>query len=106
MIKSLTSEERGGDTLSVERATGRTAINSVSRVEVEENNPVRSVVRIDGQIAGVAVTQRLLLYRGLKRIDLENVVDWHQGRFNPLIPLSAVDQSLDASNRRQITRNS
>jgi alpha-mannosidase len=80
-LEIAASEERGGDTLSNERPTGRAAINAVSRVEVEENNPVRCVVRIDGQIAGVSVTQRLSLYRGLKRIDLENVVDWQQGRF-------------------------
>jgi alpha-mannosidase len=80
-LEIVASEERGGDTLSNERPTGRAAINSVSRVEIEENNPVRCVVRIDGQIAGVAVTQRLSLHRGLKRIDLENVVDWQQGRF-------------------------
>ena len=80
-LEIVASEERGGDTLSVERPSGRTAINSVSRVEVEENNAVRCVVRIDGQIAGVHVTQRLSLYRGLKRIDLENAVDWQQGRF-------------------------
>lgn len=61
------SEERGGDTLSTETATGRAAIYSVNRVGVEENNPVRTVVRMEGEVAGVRVVQRLLLYRGLKR---------------------------------------
>jgi alpha-mannosidase len=75
------AEERGGDTLSVERTTGRTLANVVSRMEVEENNPVRTVMRIEGEIAGIPVTQRLSLHAGLKRIDLENTVDWKQGRF-------------------------
>ena len=38
-VEIAASEERGGDTLSNERPTGRTAITSVSRVEVEEDNP-------------------------------------------------------------------
>ena len=51
------------------------------QVELEENNPVRAVVRIDGDLAGVAITQRVFLHRGVKRIDLENTVDWRQNKF-------------------------
>jgi alpha-mannosidase len=80
-LEIVASEERGGDTLSIERTTGRTVINSVNRVEIEENNPVRTVLRIDGDIAAIPITQRLSLYRALKRIELENIVDWRQGRF-------------------------
>jgi alpha-mannosidase len=80
-LKLAGVEERGGDTLSVSRETGRAVINSVGRVEVEENNAVRAVLRIDGELAGIPVTQRLLLPGGLKKIDLENTVDWRQGRF-------------------------
>ncbi len=83
-VEVVGTEERGGDTLSVERPTGRTLVNAVRRVEVEENSPVRTVVRIDGGIADVPVTQRLTLYQGFKRIDLENVVEWSQGRFMKL----------------------
>ena len=74
------SEERGGNSLSLEVPSGRTAINTVSRVEIEENNPVRTVARIHGDIGGVPVIQRLFLYRGVKRVDLENTVDWKPGR--------------------------
>lgn len=80
-LEIVGSEERGGDTLSVERETGRVVINSVIQVEVEKNNPVRTVMRIDGDLAGIPVTQRLTLYGGLKRVDLENTVEWRQGRF-------------------------
>lgn len=71
------SEERGGDTLSKEYVTGRKVINTVGRIEVEENNPVRTVVRIPGDLGGIPVLQRVTLYRGLKRVDLENTVDWN-----------------------------
>ena len=80
-LEIAASEERGGNTLSVEPQTGRTIVNVISSVEIEENNPVRTVVRISGDIAGVPITQRLTLYQGLKRIDLENSVDWKPGRF-------------------------
>jgi alpha-mannosidase len=71
------SEERGGDTLSKEYVTGRRVINTVGGVEVEENNPVRAVIRIAGDLGGIPVMQRVFLYRGLKRVDLENTVDWN-----------------------------
>jgi alpha-mannosidase len=74
------SEERGGDTLSKEYVSGRSVINTVGRIEVEENNPVRTVVRIRGDLGGVPVLQRVFLYRGLKRVDLENTVDWKGGK--------------------------
>ena len=80
-VETVATEDRGGDTLSNEQATGRIAIRTVNRVTVEENNPVRAVVKIDGEIAGVSVVQRLSLYGGLKKIDLENTVDWKQDRF-------------------------
>jgi alpha-mannosidase len=80
-LEIAASEERGGNTLSVEPQTGRTIVNVIASVEIEENNPVRTVVRIAGDIAGIPITQRLTLYQALKRIDLENSVDWKPGRF-------------------------
>lgn len=75
------AEQRGGDTLSIERPSGRTLIHTITRVATEENNAVRTVIRIEGQIAGVPVTQRLTLFGGLKKIEFENTVDWSQDRF-------------------------
>jgi alpha-mannosidase len=80
-IEISAAEERGGNTLSNEPQTGRTIINLVSAIEVEESSPVRAVVRITGDVAGLPVVQRMALYRGWKRIDLENTVDWKPGRF-------------------------
>jgi alpha-mannosidase len=71
------SEERGGDTLSKEYVTGRKVINAVGLIEVEENNPVRTAVRIPGDLGGIPVVQRIFQYRGLKRVELENTVDWN-----------------------------
>jgi alpha-mannosidase len=78
-IEIVGAEERGGDSLSVEPLTGRTLIFTVHRVELEENNPVRAVLRIDGGLGGVPITQRLRLYGAVKRIDLENTIDWKPG---------------------------
>jgi alpha-mannosidase len=74
------SEERGGDTLSKEYVSGRTVINTVGRIVVDESDPVRTVVRIPGDLGGVPVMQRVFLYRGLKRVDLVNTVDWKGGK--------------------------
>ena len=90
-VEMVATEDRGGDSLSNEQKSGRIAISTVNRVTVEENNPVRAVVRIDGQLAGVAVAQRLLLYRGVKKIDLENTVDWKQNRFMKIEQLFPYD---------------
>jgi alpha-mannosidase len=79
-MEIVASEERGGNSLSQEVVSGRTIVNTVNRVEIEENNPVRTVVRIEGSLGGVPLTQRLVLYRGAKRVDLENTVDWKPGR--------------------------
>jgi alpha-mannosidase len=79
-IEIAASEERGGDDLSLIPPTGRTIVNLISSVELEENGPVQTVMRITGDIAGVPVVQRVTLYQGLKRVDLEDRVDWKPGR--------------------------
>jgi len=90
-MEVVATEMRGGDSLSKEPKSGRILPNTVSRAEVEENNPVRTVVRIDGDLAGVAITQRLFLHRGVKRIDLENTVDWKQNKFMKIEQLFPYD---------------
>lgn len=79
-IEIAAAEERGGDDQNIMLPTGRTIINLVDRVELEENSPVRAVLRIAENVGGVAVLQRLILYRGIKKIDLENTIDWKPGR--------------------------
>ncbi|HEY5913117.1 MAG TPA: glycosyl hydrolase-related protein, partial [Verrucomicrobiae bacterium] len=80
-LEMVAVEVRGGDTLSKIPRSGRVLLNTVSQVEIEENNPVRTIVRLKCDLAGVPITQRLSLYRGLKRIDLENTVDWHANKY-------------------------
>src|SRR5271157_493164 len=79
-IEIAASEERGGDDLSIIPPTGRTIVNVISGVELDVNGPVQTVVRITGDVAGVPIVQRLTLYQGLKRVDVENRVDWKPGR--------------------------
>jgi len=79
-IEIAASEERGGDDLSIIPPTGRTIVNVIRSVELDENGPVQTVMRITGDIAGVPIVQRLTLFQGLKRVDIEDRVDWKPGR--------------------------
>jgi hypothetical protein len=86
------SEERGGNPLFLEPRTGRTVVNVIHAVDLEEANPVRTVMRIEGSIADIPVTQRVTLYRGLKRVDLEDAVDWKPGRFMKIEQVVPLEQ--------------
>jgi alpha-mannosidase len=85
-------EERGGNYIGIEPLSGRTIFNSISQVEVEEDNAVRAVMKITGQIADIPIIQRLILYRGLKRLDLENTLTWKGPRFIRLQQLFPIMQ--------------
>lgn len=74
-------EERGGNNPNPEELTGRTIFNSVNSTGIEEQNAVRTVFKIEGQIADIPVIQRLILYRSLKRLDIENTIDWKERRY-------------------------
>ncbi len=74
-------EERGGNYIGIEPLSGRTIPNLVNSVELEENNPIRAVVRITGQIADIPIVQRLMLYRGMNRVEIENTIEWRATRF-------------------------
>lgn len=91
-IEIAASEERGGNSLSVEPRTGRTIINVISSVEIQEDNAVRTVIKISGDVAGVPVVQRLTIYGGVKRIDLENTVDWKPRRFMKIEQVFPLEQ--------------
>ena len=79
-VEVAASEERGGDDLSVVAPTGRAIVDVMDSVELEENGPVRTVMRITGELAGMRLIQRVALYRGVKKLDLENSLDWVPGR--------------------------
>ncbi len=74
-------EERGGNNPSPEELTGRTIYNSISWTGVEEQNAVKTVFKIEGQIADIPIVQRLVLYKDLKRLDIENTMDWKERRY-------------------------
>ncbi len=79
-IEIAASEERGGNDINTIPPTGRTIVNVISAVELEENGPVQTVIRITGDVGGTPIVQRLTFYQGLKRVDLEDRVDWKPGR--------------------------
>ena len=78
-IEIAAAEERGGDDQNIILTTGRTLIHVIDSIDLDENSPVRTVLRITGNIAGVPIVQRLTLYRGIKKIDVENTIDWKPG---------------------------
>ena len=65
---------------------------TVNETVLEENNPVRTVLKISGSIADVSVIQRLILYQNLKRFDLEDSVEWKGPRFIRIEQLFPVEQ--------------
>jgi alpha-mannosidase len=79
-IEIAATEERGGDDQNIILPSGRTIINVIDSVELEENGPSRTVLRINGNVGGIPVIQRLSLYRGIKKIDVENTIAWKPGR--------------------------
>jgi hypothetical protein len=80
-MEIVAAEECGGNYIGIEPLSGRTIPNLINSVELEENNPIRAVVRIKGQIADIPVIQRLLLYRGLNRLEIEHIIEWRGPRF-------------------------
>jgi alpha-mannosidase len=89
-IEIAATEEHGGDDQNVILASGRTVIDVIDAVEIEENGPVRTVLRIQGNVAGIPVVQRISLYRDIKKIDIDNTIDWVPGRsmnIEQLIPV-------------------
>ena len=49
-------------------------------MELEENGPSKTVLRINGNVGGIPILQRVSLYRGIKKIDVEDTIDWKPGR--------------------------
>jgi len=92
-IEIVATEERGGNYIGIEPPSGRTIYSLVDSVAVEENNPVCAVVRINGRIADIPITQRLTLYRDAKRLDVENTVEWKTPRFLRIEQLFPLTQS-------------
>ncbi len=90
-------EERGGNYIGIEPLSGRTIVGTAEEVSIEENNPVRTVVRVLVRVADIPIVQRLTLYKGLKRLDIENTVEWKTPRFirlQQLFPLTQSNASL------------
>jgi len=72
----VATEERGGNYIGIEPLSGRAFPEAIDKIEVEENNGVRAVMKIAGRLIDMPVTQRLILYKGLKRLDVENTLEW------------------------------
>jgi alpha-mannosidase len=90
-------EERGGNYIGIEPLSGRTILSMVDDIRVEENNPVRTVIKIALHLGDIPIEQRLILYSGLKRLDIQNTVDWKTQRFIRLqqwFPLSQPNPKL------------
>jgi hypothetical protein len=91
-MEVIATEERGGNYIGIEPVTGRTIPSVVDEIRVEENNAVRAVLRIALRIADVAIVQRLTLFHDLKRLDIENAVEWRSPRLLRIEQLFPVSQ--------------
>jgi alpha-mannosidase len=49
-----------------------------AQVRVVEQGPVRGVIEIRRTVLHSEVIQRVVLYRGMRRIDFETQIDWHE----------------------------
>jgi alpha-mannosidase len=78
-IEITAAEERGGDDQNIILHSGRTIIHLIDGIELEENSPVRTVLKINGNVGGIPLVQRLTLYQGLKKIDVDDTIDWKPG---------------------------
>jgi alpha-mannosidase len=47
-------------------------------VNVVESGPVRAAIEVKRQFLKSSLTQRIVLWQGLKRVDFETEVDWHE----------------------------
>ena len=79
-IEIAATEERGGDDQNIILPSGRTIVDVIDKIELQENGPVRTVLRINGKVGGIPIAQRLTLYRGIKKIDVDDTIDWKPGR--------------------------
>jgi alpha-mannosidase len=66
---------------------------SLNETAVEENNAVRTVYKLAGLLADIPIVQRLTLYQDLKRLDIENGLEWKEPRFIKIEQLFPVPQS-------------
>jgi alpha-mannosidase len=55
-----------------------TDLTMADKVELVENGPVRSIVRITRHWDKSTFVQNIILYAGLDRVDVVNDVDWHE----------------------------
>jgi alpha-mannosidase len=85
-------EERGTNNIQPESDTGLTFPVSVAGTALEENNAVRTVLKVSGLMDDIPITQRLILYHGLKRLDIENSLDWNEPRFIRIEQLFPIQQ--------------
>ena len=91
-------EERGTNNVQKEIETGRVIPLSLNDTQIEENNGVRAVLRLSGWIADIPIVQRLILYQNLKRLDIENSLDWKEPRFlhiEQLLPLGRAHLEME-----------
>lgn len=97
-MEVVATEERGGNYIGIEPVSGRTIPALVDEVVVEETNAVRAVVRVNSRIADIPIIQRLILYAGVKRLEVENTVEWKTPRFlrvEQVFPLAQTNASLN-----------
>ncbi|MBV9180055.1 MAG: hypothetical protein JO356_01975 [Acidobacteria bacterium] len=88
-------EERGTNNVQREIETGRTIPRSLDNTVLEENSPIQTIFKLLGNVGGIPVVQRLILYKSLKRLDIENSVNWNEARLLNIEMLIPVAQNAE-----------
>ena len=79
-IEVEAQEQRGGNAISIFPGTGRTILNLINSVKLVRNGSEETVFEIAGDVDGEPINQKLILYRDIPRIDLEDTIHWTPGR--------------------------
>ncbi|CAG7614164.1 hypothetical protein PAESOLCIP111_01682 [Paenibacillus solanacearum] len=56
------------------------SIADLQQLAVEENGPLRAVVRFEWKYGNSSIVQRMIVYADNRRIDFDTRVDWHEQR--------------------------
>jgi alpha-mannosidase len=98
-MEIIGTEEKGGDDQNIFILSGRSIVNVIDSIDVEENSSIRTILCIRSNVGEIPVEQRITLWRGLKKIDLANTIHWMPGH------AMDIDQVFPITQHGSLVRN-
>lgn len=96
-MEIVATEERGGNYIGIEPPSGRIVPALLDDAQVVETNAVRAVALLNLRVGDIPIVQRLTLYHNLKRLDIENTIEWNRPRYvrlEQLFPLTQTNVAI------------